>query len=115
MKYSLNYSDKVDLDINNGYTVSFEAEAEYVYVPGKMYMNNGDPGYPPDEELDIKHINIKEIIVYDDNGDAIFVYDGIETLPDTEKEQIVDELYNMLYELDLSEWNGYDDLYDDED
>ena len=35
-------------------TVSFS----YYYDPGRYYMDNGDPGYPPEESFDIDDIYI---------------------------------------------------------
>lgn len=42
----------------------FEVEIDftYSYDPGRMYMSNGDPGYPPEETADITRIYDKDKI-----------------------------------------------------
>lgn len=48
------------MEINkiNLYGVEFEVVYEYFYDPGVHTYPNGDPGYPPVEELDIVKIII---------------------------------------------------------
>lgn len=43
------------MEINkiNLYGVEFEVVYDYLYDPGVHTYPNGDPGYPPSEELDI--------------------------------------------------------------
>ena len=50
-------------------TCSVEAVGSYYYDPGCMYLRNGDPGYPPEEELTVTDVNIKEVT--DENGDIL--------------------------------------------
>lgn len=55
----------------NGYTVYFTAtirRMEY-HTPGRMYMSNGDPGYPPEDDYDDPEIkSIDSVHVYDTEG-----------------------------------------------
>lgn len=46
------------MEINkiNLYGVEFEVVYDYFYDPGVYTYPNGDPGYPPSEELDIAKI-----------------------------------------------------------
>lgn len=68
----------------------------YYCSRGRMYMSNGDPGYPDDEELTIDEIEITHI-------DCHIGEEEIEVTPEDEKE-IEDYLYEYLVE-DLGEWD----------
>lgn len=65
------YTGSVDTDIGHiEYTVS--CKADYYYDPGRMYMPNGDPGYPPEEGYDDLTLTyFDEYTVYDSDGNAI--------------------------------------------
>lgn len=94
--------DDVQLEINNKwYRVDVEAEASYYYSPGRMYMRNGDPGYPPDESFDIDDIYATW---YEMIGDS---EDEIEVTPTREMEDVLED-----YLKDLDRWTfDSDDSY----
>lgn len=49
--------------------LSFEIKANYAFEPGRMYLPNGDPGYPDYEEFDISSIKIEEIKYWTEDGE----------------------------------------------
>lgn len=52
-------------DLSIEYTVS--VNGDYYYSPGRMYMPNGDPGYPDEESIDDTEVtDIDEYHVYKD-------------------------------------------------
>lgn len=52
-------------DLSIEYTVS--VAGDYYYSPGRMYMPNGDPGYPDEENIDDTEVtDIDEYHVYKD-------------------------------------------------
>ena len=54
------YDGEVWLTINDKeYCAIVQAEATYSSTPGRMYMANGDPGYPDEEEFDIDSIDAR--------------------------------------------------------
>lgn len=81
------------------YTV--DVTCDYYYHPGRMYLPNGDPGYPDEEEYDDKSVvDIDEVVVYNDLGDEV-----------TEKYADNEELKKAIME-DAD--NNQDDWYWDE-
>ena len=54
-----------------------EAHASHWYRPGRMYMPNGDPGYPTEDEIDdvefdvtsVKDAETEEVVAYVDDMD----------------------------------------------
>ena len=46
----------MEINTINLYGVEFEVVYNYFYDPGVRTYSNGDPGYPPSEELDIAKI-----------------------------------------------------------
>lgn len=57
-------------DLGNGISVSGTIRASYRYtvIPGRMYMPNGDPGYPDEYEEDLIDFEIGAIECYDEDG-----------------------------------------------
>lgn len=80
-------------------TCSVEAVGSYYYDPGCMYLRNGDPGYPPEEELTVTDVNIKEVT--DENGDIL---EPEQYMNNKELLEAVDE---ALYE--EGDWYGDDE------
>ena len=73
MKLNGTYTDTMDY---NGHVVDYtvSVSCDYYYRPGRMYMRNGDPGYPEEESYDdLEVTGIDSVTVYDDNGDEIDV------------------------------------------
>lgn len=62
------------------YEATVNASATYSFRPGRMYMPNGDPGYPDEEDFEIEEFNVEA--VFDENGDEVpyseDMYDAIE-------------------------------------
>lgn len=88
---------------NITYRLDVHAEADYCYTSGTMYRNNGDPGDPPDEELDIK-IEVANWYLLDENEEE-------EKVDATEK--MTEELYDYLYEMDIENWESEDEDYEE--
>lgn len=55
------YEDKL-------YSIECTAYGTYSYYPGCMYMRNGDPGYPPEENFDVDKV---EAIWRDEDGNKV--------------------------------------------
>lgn len=54
-----------------GKTIEYEVNVSgsYYYSKGRMYMKNGDPGYPDDEEYEGPFFeDIDDYTIYDDEG-----------------------------------------------
>ena len=77
--WSVKDSFTIDRD-NVEYIVTFYAQGTYYYDPGCMYLRNGDPGYPPEEETDVTYLEIESVT--DDDGNDIV---GKLTAEDIEK------------------------------
>lgn len=75
------------------YTVDVKASADYYYDAGRMYMRNGDPGYPPESELTIENV---EAVWYDTD------YNTVEAT-----EEMTDALESVLQDSD--EWEDCED------
>lgn len=52
---------------------SAEADYSYSYAPGRMYMPNGDPGYPDEENLDRTAFNCVVESICDEEGNPVDV------------------------------------------
>lgn len=90
------------------YNAKFKATGTYWYDPGRMYMPNGDPGYPPEEEIEVQDIVIESII--DENGDDVL--DGLSRDTDfmeSLEETISDKIYDGEYETICPEEPDYED------
>lgn len=46
------------------YVVEYEASGTYFSDPGCMYLKNGDPGYPPEEDFEVTKIEC--MVKYED-------------------------------------------------
>jgi len=56
-----------------------QALATYTFVKGRMYMRNGDPGYPDEEDFEIDDIDVEA--VFKEGVEVPYVeemYDSIE-------------------------------------
>ena len=62
-------NDALALTVNGvDYTVDVTAHADYYYDAGRMYMRNGDPGYPPESDLNIEDVNA---VWHDEDGKQV--------------------------------------------
>lgn len=61
--------DDFDID-GKTYRAVGDATADYYFERGKMYCKNGDPGWPDEEELKIKSIQV-QLVTCNDDDDAI--------------------------------------------
>ena len=60
----------------DGLTIEYTAKisGSYYYDPGCMYLKNGDPGYPPEEDYEGPFFEgINELTVYDADGNKLTV------------------------------------------
>lgn len=81
-------NSELELTVNGvDYTVDVTAHADYYYDAGRMYMRNGDPGYPPESELNIEDV---EAVWYDADGKKV----------DTVTEEMTDALESALQDED---------------
>ena len=68
----------------------FKAYGTYYYDAGCMYLRNGDPGYPPEEECEVAEIELLSIVEYEPDTDT----DGVDvtTTLDAETCEQIEEL-----------------------
>ena len=78
----------------NDYIVKVKAKANYYYDSGRMYMPNGDPGYPPEEDFEVTDFEIYSVM--DSYENTIEGFDVTEDFKDC----VLDE----LYEVNWDEW-----------
>lgn len=54
--------------------IRLKVTATFSYDPGRMYMPNGDPGYPPESEFDIEETDIfvNGILLKEDDFEKAF-------------------------------------------
>ena len=80
-------NSELELTVNGvDYTVDVTAHADYYYDAGRMYMRNGDPGYPPESELTIEDV---DAVWYDADGKEVEV-----------TEEMIDALEGYLQDTD---------------
>lgn len=68
------------------YTATVKATASYYFRKGRMYMANGDPGYPDEEDFEIDDIDVTEVkdwdteepVDYDEDKMYDPIYDALE-------------------------------------
>lgn len=61
------------------YEATVQASATYYFRKGRMYMRNGDPGYPDEEDFDIDEVEVEA--VFKDDVEVPYIedmYDAIE-------------------------------------
>lgn len=79
----------------NGFDIEYtvNVSADYYYDPGRMYMPNGDPGYPPESSIDnFKVEDVDEIHVWKGEEQIEnFDYKEIETLCLKDADENADE------------------------
>jgi len=100
------YSGSFEYDL---YEVEFSASGTHYYDPGCMYLRNGDPGYPPEEEFEVEDVVIEA--VYDISEEAVAegkdtnnIYDSIDAeIKEAIAEEITEALYDGQYEVDYDE------------
>lgn len=102
-------------DLSIEYTVS--VKGDYYYSPGRMYMSNGDPGYPDEESIDDTEVtDIDEYHVYKDGEEL--TEEQLAKYKDTID---FDTLITRDAEANEDDWNwndpepDFDDMYDELD
>lgn len=74
------YDGSVVFNYNNEeYEADVSARGTYSFSRGRMYMRNGDPGYPDEEDFEIDDIEVEA--VFKDGTEVPYVdemYDAIE-------------------------------------
>ena len=89
---SVEYKDKE-------YDVDVTALGTYTYYPGCMYRKNGDPGDPPEENLNVDSFDVEYIFYH---GNRI-------EIPDEELKDFNDCVQGALEDLDYGSWEQLDD------
>lgn len=70
-------NDALELEVDCvPYVVNVDATADYTYDPGRMYMANGDPGYPPEESFELDTV---DAVWYDEEGNEVVATDAMTT------------------------------------
>lgn len=70
-------NDDLEIEIDGVfYSVDVEATASYYHDDGRMYMRNGDPGYPPDDDFEIDEVNINSVTLIDEEGNESVITDA---------------------------------------
>lgn len=72
MKSTVEYREneyEYESDDGNYYLAEVEASADYWHEKGCMYLSNGDPGYPPEEEIYNVDVNVVDIKIWDYDTD----------------------------------------------
>lgn len=88
--------DNLELEVaDTVYLVRVHAVADYAYTPGRMYMDDGDPGYPPEDELTVTDI------------DAVWLDENDKVVQPTE--EMTTALEKYLNDMDFSHWNEFED------
>lgn len=49
-------------ELGDIYDINYHAEASGTYSPGRMYMSNGDPGYPEEFDMEVEEVEIDSIL-----------------------------------------------------
>ena len=90
--YGTYRNDDLELEIDGKtYTVDVEASCSYWYQPAKMYLSNGDPGYPEDWEFEVTDV---EAEWYDEDMNKVE--------PTKEMEEALDQ---YLDGMDMDNWD----------
>lgn len=103
-------NDNLDLDVGGqSYKINVYAKGTYYYHPAVMYLRNGDPGYPEEEDLEIEDVDVVWYKV-DENDEKVEV---------EPTEEMTEALNDYLYNLDWDQWDGpeecepeWDDLHE---
>lgn len=57
----LSFEDTIEVNTDDvDYTCEVAARATYKYWPGTMYRSNGDPGDPPEDDLEITRLEVND-------------------------------------------------------
>lgn len=80
----------------------FRAYGTYYYSPGCMYRRNGDPGDPPEEEIDVKKIYVDSLVDVDGKSVSL-TEEKLKELEGDIEEAITDGDFEMQYREDLYE------------
>lgn len=91
----------------NDFEVTFFARGSHYHDNGRMYMPNGDPGYPPEDEINIDYIEITSI--KDDSDEEVLSKYSKEEI-DALENVISDKIYSGDYE-----YNYYEPDYEEPD
>ena len=72
-QYESYYSnDDLELEFEDkDYRVEVNAIAVEYHEPGCMYLSNGDPGYPPDDDFELKSVESIWYLITDEDGSEI--------------------------------------------
>lgn len=85
------------------FEVEFIAYGTYYYDAGCMYLKNGDPGYPPEEECEVSEVEFESIIEYEPNTekDGINVTESLDAETCEKLEGLIcDDCYDGNFEME---------------
>lgn len=93
MLSNLSFNDVISFSVDDtDYSCEVNANATEYYTPGRMYMPNGDPGYPPEYEFEISDFELLTLFNEDTETDIFKKY----TQDKEFKKKIDDEVYSYL-------------------
>ena len=74
-QYESYYSnDNLELEFEDkDYRVEVNATAVEYHEPGRMYLSNGDPGYPPEDEFELKSVDATWYLITDEDENEVKV------------------------------------------
>lgn len=92
------YTEEEGFEVNDKYVVTGTITGYYhcVYIPGRMYMPNGDPGYPDEEGEDLTHFEIEDIKIWNEDGEEVNDY----VMTSDEYERFQDYMNDKMEEQD---------------
>ena len=85
------------------YYVEYEAYGTWYHDPGCMYLKNGDPGYPPEDDMEVEEIHC--FVSYDDEDRAE------EQVPEAIVTEITEMIEELIYDgtIDVDYADDWDD------
>ena len=67
-------NDNLELEFEDKYyRVEVNAIAVEYHEPGRMYLSNGDPGYPPEDDFDLISVDATWYLINDEDSSEIKV------------------------------------------
>lgn len=81
-----------DIEVNGkSWWVTGVGYADYSYTSGCMYMRNGDPGYPDEEDFEVTDVDIERASYYSEEKDDYIEVD-VKDVPQEVINVIMDKL-----------------------
>jgi hypothetical protein len=94
---------------------TFDVDYSYFHEEGRMYLSNGDPGYPGYEEININHAYTSDDVldIIAEYDDLVRVYNTKREIPITSfellEEEIIDAVdYYITHDYSPEDWGDFD-------